>query len=279
MRARASAQNRPEIRYAWCGPAVLVSDNRGRIGVEELTGFFFRETRYLSSLRLEIAGEVPFPCSLATAGPHELEFSYIYPPVESQGGGGSGSGGSGERHGILFRGLDLDLRCRVRPSSFEAVLRLTSRWNERVEIDLAWVLGADYAGLSEVQAGQRQQEAEARAEAVRNGVRFRYGHDRLPLETHVSVEGGTSWQYVDGRLTSRLALARQQPCEIRLAVHAVDREDPIDGDGEARREQRLRGWHAEVTRLHAPAETPLVGLAEEAMHELGSIYDALDDVL
>ena len=266
-----SAFNRPEIRYAWRGPSVLTVDNSGRCGHERLTGYFFRETRYLHDLGVEIDGETPFLCSVAEAGPDVLEFSYVYPPVESQGGGGSGSGGSGTHHGILFRGLDLDLSYRVHPAAMETVLRITSRWDERAEFELAWLLSSDFAGLSEAQAGKRQQEAPVEATPEDAGVRFRYTHDKLPLETHIAVEGPGTWQFTGGRLSAYLALERQQVVEIRLIVRAVDADDPISDASAQHRNARLHTWQRSVTRLSAPGGTPLVEIANQAMQELGSL--------
>ncbi|MBW3654839.1 MAG: hypothetical protein KY444_01940 [Gemmatimonadetes bacterium] len=265
------AQIRPETRYAWCGPAVLIVDNQGRAGREPLTGFYFRETRYLSELRLQINGDDPFPCSIAQAEPHALELSYIHPPVEARGGGGSGSGGSGSRGGILFRGMDFDLRYGVRPASMEAVLRITSRWDERVEFDLAWHVAADFAGLDEAQAGERQQEAPVSAQPQPNGVRLRYTHEELPLETSITVEDAAEWTFTGGKLSARLALERQQTREIRLRIRAVDSEDPLGPDDEARRQASVRAWQDGAMHLFAPAETPLVEIANEAARELGSM--------
>src|SRR5690606_21442112 len=84
---------RPEIRYAWCGPSGLVVDPWGHAGDHTLSGYFFRQTRFLSVLRFELNGRTPHPCSVAEISPHELEFTYIHPEVEHGGGGGSGSGG------------------------------------------------------------------------------------------------------------------------------------------------------------------------------------------
>ncbi|MBW3575997.1 MAG: pyridoxal-phosphate dependent enzyme [Actinobacteria bacterium] len=103
---------------------------------------------------------------------------------------GSGSGGDHERHGILSRGLDLDTRFRVRPASVEVALAVTNRWNEHVEFDLSWELAADFAAMSEAMGGDRQQEARVSAEPMENGVRFRYLHPDLPLETRVVAVGG-----------------------------------------------------------------------------------------
>lgn len=266
-----AAYNRPGIRQAWRGPAMLVLDNDARAGSDvELSGFYFRETRYLSALRFRINGEDPICASAAEVGSSEMEFSYTYPPVEVRGGGGSGSGGDHERHGILSRGLDLDLRFRVRPASVEVTLALTSRWNEQIELDLAWSLAADFAAMSEAMTGERQQEAEVAAEALEEGVRFRYLHPDLPLETRVLAGGGGPWRYAGGTLAAHLSLARQETVRTTLTIRAVDSHEPIGAEGEEAREARLRDHLARLPRLHAPAETPLVTLTERALHELGS---------
>jgi glycogen debranching enzyme len=271
MMGGVTARNRPEIVYAWRGPSVLVVDNRGRAGGHELSGYYFRETRYLRSLELRVAGDEPYPCSVAQVAPEALEFSAIYPPVESVGGGGSGSGASGERHGLLFRTLDIDLRYRVRPASFELILRVTNRWNERASFDVGWSLDADFAGALEVQAGRREQAAAVEAVAEPDGVRFRYLHERFPLETSVHAEGGGPWHFADGRLSTRLSLGRQEGTEIRLVVRALDSVDPIDAGGEDRREALLDAWRRSVTSLHAPADTPLADITNRAMLDLGSM--------
>ncbi|MBA2245256.1 MAG: hypothetical protein H0W11_09890, partial [Gemmatimonadetes bacterium] len=266
-----TAHNRPDIRYAWRGPSLLVVDTEGRVGAEYLTGFFFRETRYLSELRLLLNGEAPFPCSIAQVEPNRLETTHIYPPVEQRGGGGSGSGGSSRRHGILARDLDLRTIYTVRPASVEVALHLTSRWDEQVDLELAWMVGADFAGMDEAQAEKRQQEAPVEAEPQPDGVRFRYSHPELPLRTEVRVHGTGEWTFRDGRLAARITLARQGRVEIRLEIRAVDSEAPIDAEGEERREVALAEWEKSVTRLHAPAETPLVALTNGAVGDVGSM--------
>jgi glycogen debranching enzyme len=266
------SQIRAEIQYAWRGPSVLVVDNQGRAGDEHtLSGYFFRETRYLRALRLEIDGESPFPASVAEVEPNRLEFSAIYPPVQARGGGGTGSGGSGRTHDLLYRTLDVRLVYILHPASLEVLLQVGNRWNEPAEFDLAWVLSADYAGLSEAQAGKRQQEAPVQTTPEPGGVRFRYTHEELPFETHVRAEGMGEWSYTDGRLSTRLTLERQQTADVRLTIRAVDSENPLDEEAERAREEREREWQESVTRLFAPGETPLIELATRAMRDLGSL--------
>lgn len=270
MSSSICAFNRPEIHQAWRGPSLLVLDSRGGTGGEALAGYFFRETRYLSLLRLRVQSEEPFRCSIGEVAPDELEFSFIYPPVATRGGGGSGSGGDHRRHGILSRGLDLDLRFRVRPASLDITLALTSRWDEAVDLELAWELAADFAGLFEALSEDRDQEAGVSAEPLEAGVRFRYLHAELPLETRVLASGGGAWEYGDGHLSSRFCLARQKTTVVKLRIEAVDSEEPITREGEALRERRLQEYLAGLPRIHAPAETPLAALTEQALHELGS---------
>jgi glycogen debranching enzyme len=275
-----SAVNRPGVQQAWRGPALLILDDQARAGPNDgLTGFYFRETRYLSALRLRIDGEDPIPASAATVGSDELEFSFIYPPVRTRGGGGSGSGGDHERHGILSRGLDLDLRFRVRPASVEATLAVTSRWNEHVELVLGWQLAADYAGIFEAMAGERQQDAAVAAEPIQNGVRLRYLHAELPLQTRVVADGAGVWRFADGALSARLRLSRQETVRVRLSIAAVDSDEPIARDGEESRETRLREYLAGLPRLEAPPGSPLVALTTRALHDLGSaaLLDGPDD--
>jgi hypothetical protein len=57
-----TAQIRAGIHYAWRGPSVLVVDHHGLAWEEQtLSGYFFRETRDLRTLRLEIDGDAPTP--------------------------------------------------------------------------------------------------------------------------------------------------------------------------------------------------------------------------
>jgi glycogen debranching enzyme len=264
------ASNRPEIRMAWRGPSLLVLDTQGGAGTHQpLSGFFFRETRYLDRFRFLINQEEPVCASVAEVASNVLEFTYIYPPVETRGGGGSGSGGDHERHGILSRGLDLAVRFTVGPASVEVTLDLTSRWNEQVELEFSVELGADFAGLFEAMGDERSQNAPVEARPAENGLSFLYRHPRLPLETRIDAGGGR-WTVHETTLTTRLRLARQETSRLTLRIHAVDSEDELTRSDEEDREARMLAYHEALPRLHAAAETPLVALTTLALHDLGS---------
>lgn len=265
-----NAYNRPEIRYVWRGPAVLIVDPQGRCGETALTGFFFRETRYLNVLRLQVGGESPFPAGVGEVEPNVLELSFVYPEVKTRGGGGSGSGGSDRQNGILERGVDLGLRYTIRAASVRAELRITNRWDELVELDVAWQLDADFASISEAQGGEREQEAPVVAEPLANGVSFRYAHPELPLSTQVTVAGNEAWTFADGLLGTRLTLPRQQTALIQLDIRAIDSVDPIGEAGEHEREAHLEQWQTNLPHVHAPGETPFADLTKRALRDLGS---------
>ena len=85
---------RPKTLCAWKGPSLLIVNTRGDCGDDEpLAGYYFRETRFLRTLRFEINGDEPWLCESASLEPATLAFTYAYPEVAEYGGGGSGHGG------------------------------------------------------------------------------------------------------------------------------------------------------------------------------------------
>src|SRR5687768_5520192 len=119
---------RPDVRYAWRGPSILIVEPDGWAGGHSLTGYYFRQTRFLKQLRFVVRGESPYPCSAAAVAPNALELTYIHPEVEAGGGGGSGSGRLGQKNGLTYRNLDLRLHYLVRPASLQVKLLITNRW-------------------------------------------------------------------------------------------------------------------------------------------------------
>ena len=264
------ASQRGDVWYAWRGPSMLIVDHAGWAGAHPLTGYFFRQARYLKYLRLLLGGRAPHPCSIAEDSPNELELTFIHPEVEHGGGGGSGSGGIGDGGGLLVRDLDLRMRYVVRPASLEVTVVVTNRWQAEVELEAAWQLSADYASVDEAQFGVRSQEAAVDSRPLPNGVAFRYLHPDLTFETRVTATGGAEWRFGADGLAARLRLPRQQPVALTLRVEAFDPVDPISREGEEARERKLAAWQEGLTELHAPGETPLVEIANRAARDVGS---------
>jgi glycogen debranching enzyme len=263
------ALNRPELRYAWCGPGALVTDTKGRAGEHYLTGFFFRQCRFLNRLRLSIRGEEPYLCTICEVDPATLELTYIYPEVEAGGGGGSGSGRLGEKDGLYFRDIDVRLTYRVQPASLRATLLITNRWHDELTIPIAWSVSADYATMDEAQFQNRSQYADVETTASSEALTFRYRHPQLPFSTQITADGA-EWSYAADGLTANVRLPRQNTVELTLLVRAVDFEQAINADGEREREERVSAWQSNVAWLHAPGETPIIEITNRSLRDLGS---------
>jgi glycogen debranching enzyme len=268
-------QIRPTERHAWHGPALLVTDSRGECGSAEhpgLSGFYFRETRYLSRLRLTVNGERPWLSSVGRGVQDELTFTWIHPELAGGTGGGSGSAGEElprDAAGLPRRGLDLVARYRVGFNSLEVLLTVGNRWAERAELELEWCVGADYADLLEADGGYRQQEAAIQCLAEAGGLRFRYCQAGLPLETRVRAEGA-EWRPGGRRLTTKLVLGRGERRELRLLVTAEGEDDLPDADGMAARAAARAGWHSRVARVRTHGRLPFGDMVRQAMDDLAS---------
>ncbi len=265
-----NAAPRPLIRYAWRGSSVAIFGNDGRIDGSDVQGLFFRLTRYLDRLAFTIEGTAPFLCSAAQVGPNLLEFTYSFPPT-SQGAGGSGSGGGPTKYGIPSRTFDIVLHVRVLAGAWIASWRVTNRWLERAQIQLAWSFSADFAGIGEALAEERVQSAPVEQIDRDGEVVLRYAHDRLPLETRIVLPKPYVWRVQPGTIATTVEFERQQTASLDLEIVAHDAENPIDAAGRAAREERLAKWGDETARLHAPAESPLVSITNAAIGDLGSL--------
>lgn len=114
--------------------------------------------------------------------------------------------------------LDLDGGCGRTASSYGS--ESPARWDEEVQLDVAWHLGADFADL--LQAITEDQGPGSEAEEQPGGVVFRCRRAGLPLETRVGTgAGGWCW-HDDGRLRATVTLHCQSPVELGLFVAAVE---------------------------------------------------------
>ncbi|MFP5285441.1 MAG: glycogen debranching N-terminal domain-containing protein, partial [Thermoanaerobaculia bacterium] len=199
MKSGGTARIRPDQVYAWRGPSLLLTNDRGECGEDDpLSGFYFREARHLRTLRLEVNGERPWLCEVGAFAPDALDFVFVHPERTRFGGGGSGqSGGEVETdaRGIPYRALDLRLGYRVRIASLEVSLAIANGSDREVEVLLSWFLGADFADLQEAHGGSREQNAGVDAVAENPALSFRYLHPNLSLATRVSPWEGRAWKF------------------------------------------------------------------------------------
>jgi hypothetical protein len=222
-----AAHKRTDIHYAWSGSSIIIVDHHGRAGIQPVSGFYFRETRYLRELRFTIDGDEPNLCSAAEASHQRLEFAFSYP---------DGPDGAGTKNNILFRGLDLRLAFDVQPAHLEVRLDITSRWNEHIELDLQWHLSADYNTPTDAESGKQEISGRVANNFSANRVTFRFLARNAPYTTIVLAESGAAWRFANGALSSRLSLARQETIRTKLLIDAVDYQQPIAPEEAAKRE-------------------------------------------
>jgi glycogen debranching enzyme len=263
---------RPEQRYAWRGPS-LITDIQGECGGGPLSGYYFREARHLGTLRLEINGGRPWLCESGSPGPDRLDFVLVYPERTTFGGGGSGQSGDEierDEHGIPFRSFDLRLSLQVGAAGLTVSLLLTNRALEALEIDVAWVLGADFADIQEAHGGERQQEAEVHCEPEGSVLRFRYAHPGLPLATRITAAGPGGWKAGAGRLAAHLRLEPQEAAECTLTVEPVDPEAPLAPEEARHREERLRAWIDGLVQVQIPGNAVAERIVRRNVRDLAS---------
>jgi glycogen debranching enzyme len=188
---------RPGQLYAWKGPSLLVVNTRGECEADDqLSGYYFREARFLRTLRLEINGHSPWPCEATCLEPHVLAFTYIYPELTEFGGGGSGQSGddvSTDADGVPHRALSLRVVQTVSIGGLTVTLTISNHATRRIETDVAWNLDADFADIQEAHGGRREQQADVQRRIDGGQLRFTYQHRQLKYRTVMTPTGPSPW--------------------------------------------------------------------------------------
>jgi glycogen debranching enzyme len=254
------AQIRPEQRYAWHGAVLLLTNTRGDCDDDlSLSGFYFRETRFLRTLRLLLNGEQPWLCEAAQSAPDMLQFVYVHPEPHSFGGGGSGAAGATtgcDASGIPYRALSIRVQLGVAITAIVVDVTIANHSVSPIELELGWDIGADYADLHEALASKRDQSAPVSA-AINSAaqgctVRYVYGHPRLPFQTCLIATGAGAWSASEGHIGTRLQLGPQESATLTLRVEAHDFETPITDDGARERDLAWRAWYNRLMRIGTP---------------------------
>ena len=245
---------RPDILYAWKGPSLLVASMRGDSGPEyPLSGYYFREARFLHTLRLEVNGESPWLCEAATVEPDSLAFNFVHPEITEPGGGGTGQSGDAETldsRGIPERSLDIRLFYHVGVAALDVQLLVTNNARREVALELAWVLSADYADIQEAQSGRREQQAEVDVGLHEDRVEFAYQHPQLRYRTEVRHD--RRWTARTHRLAANLTLDPRQTERLALRVVPVPALGRIGEEDTRQRETVLRKWREGFARVDVP---------------------------
>jgi glycogen debranching enzyme len=254
---------RPDVLYAWKGPSLLIVNTRGECGPDQtLSGFYFREARFLRTLRLEINGEAPWRCEAACLDPESLALNFVHPEIKEPGGGGTGQSGDEEvadARGIPERSLDVRLLYHVGVAELAIVMAVTNRARRQLQFEIAWSLSADFADIQEAQSGRREQQAGVDMAALDNDVEFTYRHPELPFRTRVRHD--RRWSLRGERLVSAVALEPQQTEELSLQVVPFTGRGDLTRDDARLRESALQQWRARFARVDIPGNR----LAEEVL--------------
>lgn len=247
---------RPGQVYAWRGPSLLLLDPRGECGDDEpLSGYYFREARFLRTLRLEINSHAPWLCDATLAEPHVLAFTYVHPELTDFGGGGSGQSGdavSTDADGIPHRALSLRVVYTLSVAGLAVRLAIGNHAPRPIEAKVTWHLDADFADLQEAHGGTREQQAEVEPTTDGGRLRFVYRHPRLKYRTVVAPVGAGEWTMSAATLETRIRLEPQESAV--LGFHAEPSGDTGDRafQDAASREDHLETWRDGLTRVTVP---------------------------
>lgn len=247
---------RPELLFAWHGQSLLIVNHRGECGDDQtLTGFYFREARFLRALRLTVNGHAPWLSQVNVEDPTALRFDYVHPEIAEFGGGGTGQAGDVtpvDDHAIPQRALDISVRYEVGIASLEVTLSITNRAGQSVSVDVGWTLDADFADIQEAQSDKRQQEAPVRREITTGELHLCYEQDQLPYETHCALTGDGDLQITDAALSARVTLATQRTATLQLRVDPRDYLDPLSAEAIDERERAWLQWRNGLVRVVTP---------------------------
>jgi glycogen debranching enzyme len=248
---------RADSLYAWKGSSLLITTARGDCdGSLPLAGYYFREARFVRTLRMEVNGESPWLCDAGMISPDALTLTYVHPEITQPGGGGTGQSGDEEgtdAQGLPERALDLQLTYSVSAARLDATLLVTNRARRSLTFDITCVIDTDFADIQEAQTNRREQQA-AVVSRVRDGVlEFAYEHPQLPYRGDVLYGGG--WEAAEpfaGRLEAKLTLAPQQARALTLQVIPRVNGAALSDAELQEREAALEQWRASFARFTAP---------------------------
>jgi glycogen debranching enzyme len=263
---------RPETSYAWRGPSLLIVNPRGDCdGATPLSGFYYREARFLNTLRLEINGESPWLCESAAPAPDQLTFAFTHPEVAEFGGGGTGQSGDDipkDARGVPQRSINLRLSYRVRVASLDIVLAVSNRALERLAFDLALICGADYADIQEASAGRREQQAAIVTSARDRILEFSYAHPDLQYRTEVRLPA--NWAADGERASTQLTLQPGETIEWAIEVVPRSARGDLDREGAQAREAAQDRWRDRLARIEVPGNRVFESVVSSNIRDIAS---------
>ncbi len=219
---------RPSQLVTYEGQDFLIAGLDGFVG-EGIEGLYYRQTRFLSKMRLAVDGSEPSNVSANAVDIYSSIAYYVAPsPAGAKAGpqpGGDKGGGEMVRHGIELQinrfvggGLHLDVH-------------VTNHALAPTTIEVSWEFDADFADRAEAEQGERQQDAPVerrwKYEMGQGKLSFNYRHPKLSHATEIRFSGS---QYVaehEGTVSLNLRLQPQQPVSLSIDVVPIFCGEPV----------------------------------------------------
>ena len=246
---------RPDTLCAWKGSSLLIVNTRGECAADQgLSGYYYREARFLRTLRLQLDGHPPWLCEATAAAPDTLRFTYVHPEVADYGGGGSGQSHDEtprNGRGLPQRAIIVRVTYTVGFNGLTVAAHVENRSREPLEFELAWDVAADFADIQEAQSAGRSQHAPIEARQDGSAITFRYQHPDLPYIARLQMAPGAAWEITSQRAAARVRLSAAQSVEMGFRVVA-DGARALSDDDASRREQHVSLWRNTFTSVGCP---------------------------
>src|SRR5712691_2866295 len=271
LRNMANITIRPDILYAWAGQSLLVVNTRGECGDDHrLTGYYFRESRFLRTLQLRINDQNPWRCEAASVATDTLTFTYLHPELTQPGEHSHGQEPT-DADGVPERSLDVRTRLVVDPAHLDIHVSITNRATRPLTFNLSWILGADFADIQEAEGSHREQRARVETtELDGRELRFEYRHPQLPYRTSIRTFDARPWRMDQHRLQTDLHLASQECAEVSIRVLPSGTAADLTDDGAAQRRAAVEQWRASFTTLEVPGNTLAERILTHNVRDFGS---------
>ena len=265
---------RPDTLYAWSGQSLLVVNTGGECADDQrLTGYYFRETRFLRTLQLRINGHPPWPCEAASIAPDTLLFTYVHPEITMPSGGGTGQAGDEEntdRDGVPERAIDICVTYTVRAGWLDVRTVVANRAANR--------------GAGVVLAARNENDLRAACHEIRqHGGRAVYvvadvsrPEDVKRIGEAAIAEFGRIDTWVNNAAVSTYGKTFEVPLEDMRRQMDVSFWGQVYGSREAVSHLRRRGGAlVNVASGIADRAIPLLGIYCAAKHALKAFSDVL----
>jgi glycogen debranching enzyme len=244
---------RPDVVCAWRGPSLLVTTPDGECsGAQSISGFYYRETRFLGRLVLRVNGARPWLCEASALTPDALTFAYVHPEIRQPGGGGTGQSGDDQHPdavGLPERSLEFRVTYSVTLSRLNVAIEVINRALDEVSADLECAVDADFADIQEALSGHREQQAEVECEPSAKVLRFRYTHPELQYRTE--IQHGAEWEWRGDSLYRQIRLRPRQATIQTISVVPIDLVDRWTAADVASRDAALETWRQSFSRVKA----------------------------